>query len=160
MFTSIFLQIKYLNEGLRRFSSTYSIPTFQAFWILISVVSGLIFYKEYIGFQPIEAALFSLGVLVTVVGVVMLSGRDTEDHHHQHREGHVQVGDQGEGSEEDELELGGMSGDSDEDSDVDSMEDAEVEMSVLYISSTPGEGGVQGEGVQKRESGGQAMVEG
>ena len=161
MFTSIFLQIKYLNEGLRRFSSTYSIPVFQAFWILISVVSGLIFYREYEGFEPLDAALFSLGVVVTVVGVVMLSGRDTEDHHHQHREGHVQVGDQmmklgdeggtedglGAGSD-DELELGGMSeGDSDDESGG-SEGDEEVEMSVLYINSNGvGGGGGGGGGV-------------
>ena len=151
MFTSIFLQIKYLNEGLRRFSSTYSIPVFQAFWILISVVSGLIFYKEYEGFEALDAALFTFGVIVTVVGVVMLSGRDTEDHHHAHRDGHVKVGEQVDGSEEDELELGGLSDDDSDDSDPDTADD-EVEMSVLFVGrADTNDAAAPQDGPQKRE---------
>ena len=140
MFGSIFAQIHYLNEGLRRFSSTYSIPVFQAFWILVSVVSGLIYYREWQGFDEVSSVMFTLGVCVTVSGVVMLSRRDTEDLHHV--AGHVKVG-QGEGegsevalqlgggddSEDEELELGGVSDSGSSDSDG----DEEVEMSVLHV---------------------------
>ena len=140
MFGSIFLQIRYLNEGLRRFSSTYSIPVFQAFWILVSVVSGLIYYREWQGLDTFSCVMFSLGVCVAVSGVVMLSRRDTEDHH---AAGHVKVGEgeemvevalqldgvlTGEESDE-ELELGGVSDSDSGGSDA----DEEVEMSVLYV---------------------------
>ena len=144
MFGSIFLQIRFLNEGLRRFSSTYSIPVFQAFWILVSVVSGLIYYREWQGLDATDRVMFSLGVCVTVSGVVMLSRRDTEDHH---AAGHVKVGESegeemvevgtqlsgglvlGDDSEDEELELGGVSDTDSDDSDA----DEEVEMSVLYV---------------------------
>ena len=170
MFGSIFMQIHYLNEGLRRFSSTYSIPVFQAFWILVSVVSGLIYYREWKGLDTVSCVMFSIGVCVTISGVVMLSGRDTEDHHVA---GHVKVG-QGEemvevalqlggglgGDESDEeVELGGISDDSGDDSDG----DEEVEMSVLYVDkgvvSTVGAGnGSTGAGGSEEEKAGKDSV--
>ena len=148
MFGSIFYQIRYLNEGLRRFSSTYSIPVFQAFWILVSVISGLIYYKEYKGLDAFSTIMFGLGVSVTVGGVVMLSRRDTEDAHHSSG-GHVKVeGEEtlvdvggvqrggggglvllGDESEDDDLDLGDQFSDSDSDSDG----EGEVEMSVLQV---------------------------
>ena len=152
MFTSIFLQIKYLNEGLRRFSSTYSIPVFQAFWILISVVSGLIFYREYEHMQRWDGLLFSTGVVIAVVGVMMLSGRDTEDHHHHHhrRDGHLGLRrEEGkEGSEDsedadDDLQLEATSGSG---SDSDEENDASIEMSVLVVGNGRGAAAAGGAG--------------
>jgi uncharacterized integral membrane protein len=46
MLLCIFAQIKYLNDGLRRFDASYSVPVFTSFWILLSVVSGMIFYRS------------------------------------------------------------------------------------------------------------------
>lgn len=172
MFGSIFLQIHYLNEGLRRFSSTYSIPVFQAFWILVSVVSGLIYYREWQGLDTVSCVMFTLGVCVTVSGVVMLSRRDMEDHH---AAGHVKVGEgeemvevalqlggglAGEDSDE-ELELGGMSDSGSDDSDG----DGEVEMSVLYVDKgaagmTPGSGGGVSVSEEEKQKAGKDGVSG
>jgi hypothetical protein len=33
MGTTVFLQIKWLNEGLMRFAASYTVPVFMAFWI-------------------------------------------------------------------------------------------------------------------------------
>ena len=165
MFGSIFAQIRYLNEGLRRFSSTYSIPVFQAFWILVSVVSGLIYYREWQGLDTVSCVMFSLGVCVTVSGVVMLSRRDTEDHH---AAGHVKVGEgeemvevalggvlTGEESDDDELELGGMSDSASDDSDT----DGEIELSVLHVDKAAagvadGITAVSGTGVSEADAAG------
>ena len=49
LFLSVTAQIHFLNEGLRLFTSTYVIPVYQSFWILTSVISGLLFYGEYKG---------------------------------------------------------------------------------------------------------------
>lgn len=46
MLGAIFAQIKYLNDGLRRFDASYSVPVFTSFWIILSVVSGMIFYRS------------------------------------------------------------------------------------------------------------------
>ena len=37
---TIFLQIRWLNSGLQRFSALMIVPIFQSFWILVSVVAG------------------------------------------------------------------------------------------------------------------------
>lgn len=78
---SVVVQIHYLNEGLRQFTSTYIIPVYQSFWILTSTVSGLIFFTEYRGVfdEPATAIGFPVGVLITVAGVYVLSQRGGAD---------------------------------------------------------------------------------
>ena len=78
MFCTIFLQIGWLNNGLRRFDSAYTVPVFQSFWIVISVCSGMVFYKEYSEMSQWEGVMFSCGVLITIVGVLVLSAREVE----------------------------------------------------------------------------------
>ena len=74
-------QIHYLNEGLRQFTSTYVIPVYQSFWILTSVLSGMVFFNEWRGvFDEVGTGIgFPLGVLLTVAGVYVLSKRGGED---------------------------------------------------------------------------------
>lgn len=78
MFLCIFSQIYYLNSGLRRFDSAFMVPVFQSFWIVFSVASGLVFFKEYHEMSWMEIGFFGLGVLVTIVGVLILSKRAIE----------------------------------------------------------------------------------
>jgi len=75
MFCSIYFQIKWLNDGLKRFDVSYCVPVFQSFWISVSVVSGMVFYREYEQLSASQAAWFVFAVLVTIVGVVGLSQR-------------------------------------------------------------------------------------
>jgi len=70
---SIFLQIKFLNEGLREFNVLNIVPVFQSFWISVSVISGLIFFEECLRMSTVSCALFPLGVLLTTTGVYYLS---------------------------------------------------------------------------------------
>lgn len=76
MFTTIFLQIRWLNDGLRRFEATYVVPVFTAFWILLSVASGMVFYREYVGMSAFQMTMFVVGVCITISGVVALSQRE------------------------------------------------------------------------------------
>ena len=78
---AVVVQIHYLNEGLRQFTSTYIIPVYQSFWILTSTVSGLVFFTEYRGvFDEAGTGVgFPVGVLITVAGVYVLSQRGGED---------------------------------------------------------------------------------
>lgn len=75
LFVCIFSQIKLLNDGLKRFDAVYEVPVFQAFWILVSVLSGMALYKEYTVMSPTDMGLFSFGVLITLTGVIALSRR-------------------------------------------------------------------------------------
>jgi len=70
---SIFFQIRWINDGLRRFDASYTVPVFTAFWILLCAVSGLIFYHEYSGMNTTQMVLFGFGIVITVVCVVSLS---------------------------------------------------------------------------------------
>jgi len=76
MFSCVYFQIRWLNAGLKRFDVSYCVPVFQSFWICVSVVSGMIFYHEYVGMSADQAALFVFAVLVTIAGVVGLSQRN------------------------------------------------------------------------------------
>jgi hypothetical protein len=75
MVASILLQIKWLNDGLMRFDSVSLIPIFQSFWILVSVMGGIVFFGEAIQFTVLQAIMFPLGVMITIGGVYMLSRR-------------------------------------------------------------------------------------
>jgi len=73
--TTITLQVKWLNDALMRFDSSYVVPVFQTFWIGGSVISGLIVYQEYKQMDLLHAGMFGLGCLLTIGGVVILSQR-------------------------------------------------------------------------------------
>ena len=75
MFGTIFLQIKWLNDGLIRFDTSYIVPVFVSFWIVLSVMSGMIFFKEHESMSWTQIWLFMLGVMCTVAGVILLSFR-------------------------------------------------------------------------------------
>ena len=74
---SIFFQISWLNSGLKHFEALYIVPVFQSFWILVSVVAGMITWGEYraIFRSPMSTVMFTMGVLVTIGGVWVLSQR-------------------------------------------------------------------------------------
>jgi uncharacterized membrane protein len=69
----IVLQIKWLNDGLLRFDSAYEVPIFQAFWVVLSVVSGMVFFSEWKTMSMLQLGLFLVGIIVTVTGVILLS---------------------------------------------------------------------------------------
>jgi len=77
MFLTIFLQIRWLNEGLKSFEAVYVVPVFQSFWILVSVVAGMVFFNEYkmVFNDPASSIFFPMGVLITIAGVYVLSQR-------------------------------------------------------------------------------------
>jgi drug/metabolite transporter (DMT)-like permease len=72
---TIFLQIRWLNSGLRMFSALLIVPIFQSFWILVSVIAGMIFFGEYEGVftQTANAILFPFGLGLTICGVYFLT---------------------------------------------------------------------------------------
>ena len=41
------------------------VPLLQIFWTLFSIVSGMIYFQEYKGFNTLKAIMFPVGVLVS-----------------------------------------------------------------------------------------------
>ena len=79
MITCILTQIRLLNAGLQLFDAMYVVPIFQTFWILISVLGGLVYFDEWKHFSPFQAVMFPIGIAVTVRGVVELTKRGDEE---------------------------------------------------------------------------------
>ena len=103
---SVTFQIHYLNEGLRLFTASYVIPVYQSFWVLTSVLSGMIFFGEYKGVmdQWGTAIGFPVGVIVVVAGVYVLSQRGGTDDDAAGLEGD-EDGEVGEGEELNALDV-------------------------------------------------------
>ena len=51
---TVTLQIYWLNCGLARWDALYNVPVFQSFWILVSVIGGGVFYREFQGFDALQ----------------------------------------------------------------------------------------------------------
>lgn len=94
MLGSIFTETHFLATGLRFFDALYSkhtagrrspkrlmwlrvavVPVFQCFFITLGATAGGLFFSEFSRFSALQAALFPLGVLVTLTGVFILSSR-------------------------------------------------------------------------------------
>jgi uncharacterized membrane protein len=75
LFFTIFLQIRFLNKALMKFEAMVVVPIFQSFWMVVSVISGMVFFGEYKQLLNETAPLFGIGVFVTIVGLVVLSQR-------------------------------------------------------------------------------------
>jgi len=84
MLLTICLQIKWLNDGLKRFDASFTVPVFTAFWIVLSVTSGLVFYDEYQGMTWGQLGMFFFGVFISITGVYILSHRGIDHHHYQY----------------------------------------------------------------------------
>lgn len=80
---SIFMQLKTLNEGLRNFDAVEIVPMYQAAIVCVGVSWGWTFYQENKDLERTAEYKFALGVLVSVLGICILTfkkPRDTLSH--------------------------------------------------------------------------------
>jgi uncharacterized membrane protein len=80
LFGCLFFQVKFLNGGLARFDALVMVPVYQSFWILMSVLGGIIYFEEYISMTSSQKFMFTLGGLITIFGIIYLlrTRQDTE----------------------------------------------------------------------------------
>lgn len=71
-------QVHFLNGGLARFDALVMIPVYQSFWILTSVLGGIMYFQEYVSMTHLQMAMFTVGGLVTISGIVFLLKTRTE----------------------------------------------------------------------------------
>jgi len=72
-------QIHYLNQGLKNFEALFIVPIYQTFWIIANVVAGIVYYQEWKEFGGTSIVMFPIGILITLIGVAVLSQRDTRE---------------------------------------------------------------------------------
>lgn len=75
---SIVGQQHYMARGLQMFDSLLVVPVFSAIFMAATIVSGGIYFKEFEGFTAQQAMGFPCGVLLTLAGVYVLSGRQAK----------------------------------------------------------------------------------
>jgi len=61
-----------LNICLHKFPALFVVPLLHAVWLVCTVVSGGIFFKEFDELPTWKIFLFVLGILILLVGVVMM----------------------------------------------------------------------------------------
>ena len=66
-------QIIFLNKSLEKFNATHSIAIFQCTWCILNVSQGLAIFGDMMTASTAEIAIFSIGFLLTVFGIVGLS---------------------------------------------------------------------------------------
>lgn len=68
--------IHFINMGLQSGSALLVVPMYYVLNMLFSIASGIIYFQEWSQFTTTSAIMFSLGVLLTVIGVFVLSRID------------------------------------------------------------------------------------
>jgi hypothetical protein len=46
------------------FPAMVIVPVMQISWTLFSIISGMLYFQEYLGFTPLKSVMFPIGVLV------------------------------------------------------------------------------------------------
>lgn len=75
MLCTVVCQLHFLALALNFFDALYVVPAFQCFFISVSTVGGMVYFLEFQAFSLLQSALFPLGILITIVGVYILSSR-------------------------------------------------------------------------------------
>ena len=65
-------QLHVLNTGLAKFEALVVVPVYQTFYNAFAITSGLIFLQEYRAMSKKDTTMYSIGLMITLVGVNML----------------------------------------------------------------------------------------
>lgn len=75
LFFFLALQVRFLNDGLKVADALLVVPVYQVCWVVMNIVVGMIYFQEYQNMSSLSLSLFSVGVLITLVGVYLLATR-------------------------------------------------------------------------------------
>lgn len=78
LFVSLPTQLTYLNRALARFEALFVVPALQCFWSLSSITMGALFFQEFDLYETWMYALFMTGVVVSLLGLVVISTASIE----------------------------------------------------------------------------------
>eukprot|EP00756_Hemistasia_phaeocysticola_P061179 Hpha_TRINITY_DN466_c0_g1::TRINITY_DN466_c0_g1_i1::g.27722::m.27722 len=72
----LYHQIGQLNRALKIYAdAVFVMPVYQAVWICVGIASGLIFYQEYRHVSSRRAGFFAFGIIVSLIGLFVLTNR-------------------------------------------------------------------------------------
>ncbi len=74
-------QLSWLNKGLALFDAVLMLPLYNAFYIVLSSAYGSLYYGEMDNYEAWQWVVFPIGILVTTIGVLMLTLKPTEEAH-------------------------------------------------------------------------------
>ena len=69
----MYIQLKFLNNGMRHFDVLFVLPIYQAFWITGATINGILFFEEYNNFTDMQYIMFPVGCVMTIAGVAALA---------------------------------------------------------------------------------------
>jgi len=65
-------QLHVLNTGLAKFEALIVVPVYQTFINAFAITGGLIFFQEYRAMSKKDGTMYSIGLMITLIGVKML----------------------------------------------------------------------------------------
>jgi hypothetical protein len=65
-------QLHVLNTGLAKFEALVVVPVYQTFINAFAITGGLVFFQEYRAMSKKDGTMYSIGLMITLVGVKML----------------------------------------------------------------------------------------
>lgn len=72
MLGTVMTQMSFLNTGLAKFEALVVVPVYQSFWNAFSITGGLIFFQEYKYMNKVDGIMYSIGIVITLIGVSLL----------------------------------------------------------------------------------------
>lgn len=76
---SLMCQIGFLNSALRQFDAMMVVPIYQSMIVLAGVGFGWLYFNEASGQPPMSIAMFLIGCMITVTGILLLALKVMED---------------------------------------------------------------------------------
>jgi len=73
MVCTLVMQLKFLNGGLVHHEALLVVPIYQTFWVMVSIIAGGIYFKEFQSFSALSGTMFVVGVLVALSGIFYLT---------------------------------------------------------------------------------------
>lgn len=69
--------IYWMQRALQLFDALIVVPMFQVTFSILSILTGAIYFEEIYSFSALQGGLFPLGVFITILGIWLLSQRDS-----------------------------------------------------------------------------------
>lgn len=73
MIFTLILQLRFLNLGLCYHPALLVVPIYQTFWVVVSIMGGGIYFKEFQHFDAKSGIMFGVGVMIAIGGVHFLT---------------------------------------------------------------------------------------
>ena len=68
-----------MNRALAQFDGVFIIPVLQVFWTFFSIISGGVFFKEFLSFSTSQSTGFIIGIIIVFYGVALLSAANANN---------------------------------------------------------------------------------